>query len=135
MLRQDVTLNATITYNLLPLKLSNACFSWQLKRAGVRYTDRIFFYRSVIRSVLEYSCQLFHRNLPIIKKLPIPDEVERIQRRAMRIVFPDLKYIDALDKAGIPTLFTRRRESLLMTSLMKKTISLQNCCRLDQLRN
>ena len=60
----------------------------QLKRAGIIHKDLILFYCNVIRTTLEYSCQLFHYSLPKY----LSDEIERIQKRAMRIVFPDLKY-------------------------------------------
>ena len=76
----------------------------QLKRAGVSANDLVLFYCSVIRSVLDYSCQLFHHSLPKY----LSDEMERIQKRAMRTVYPDLKYKDALEVADIPTLYTRR---------------------------
>ena len=79
----------------------------QLKRAGISPDDLLAFYYSVIRSVLEFSCQLFHRSLPKY----LSDDIERIQRRAMRIIFPSLSYCEAMDKAGIPTL-SERRESL-----------------------
>ena len=36
----------------------------QLKRAGISPDDLLAFYCSVIRSVLEFSCQLFHSSLP-----------------------------------------------------------------------
>ena len=51
----------------------------QLKRAGISSDDLLAFYYSVIRSVLEFSCQLFHRSLPKY----LSDDIERIQRRAM----------------------------------------------------
>ena len=38
---------------------------------------------SAIRSVQEYVCQVFHCNLPLY----LSDEIERIQRRALRIIF------------------------------------------------
>ena len=79
----------------------------QLKRAGISPDDLLAFYYSVIRSVLEFSCQLFHRSLPKY----LSDDIERIQRRAMRIIFTSLSYCEAMDKAGIPTL-SERRESL-----------------------
>ena len=79
----------------------------QLKRAGISSDDLLAFYYSAIRSVLEFSCQLFHRSLPKY----LSDDIERIQRRAMRIIFPNLSYCEALNKAGIPTL-SERRESL-----------------------
>ena len=50
--------------------------------------------------MLEFSCQLFHRSLPKY----LSDDIERIQRRALRIIFPSLSYCEAIDKAGIPTL-------------------------------
>ena len=77
----------------------------QLNRAGISPYDLLAFYCSVIRSVLEFSCQLFHRSLPKY----LSDDIERIQRRAMP--FPSLSYCEAMDKAGIPTL-SERRESL-----------------------
>ncbi|XP_078361380.1 uncharacterized protein LOC144645704, partial [Oculina patagonica] len=76
----------------------------QLKRAAVSSNDLVLFYCSVIRSVLEYSCQLFHSSLPGY----LSEELERIQRRAMRIIFPNSGYRKALEEAGIPTLAGRR---------------------------
>ena len=79
----------------------------QLKRAGLSSDDLLAFYYSVIRSVLEFSCQLFHRSL--LKYLS--DDIERIQKCALRIIFPRLLYCEAIDKPGIPTL-SERRETL-----------------------
>ena len=59
----------------------------QLQRAVVSSNDLVMFYCSVIRSVLEFSCQLFHSSLPNY----LSDELERIQRRTMHIIFPNLK--------------------------------------------
>ena len=67
--------------------------------------DLLAFYYSVIRSVLEFSCQLFHRSLPKY----LSDDIERIQRRALQIIFPSLSYCEAIDKSGIPTLSERRK--------------------------
>ena len=79
----------------------------QLKRSGLSSDDLLAFYYSVIRSVLEFSCQLLHRSLPKY----LSDEIERIQRRALRIICPSLSYCEAIDKAVIPTL-SERRETL-----------------------
>ena len=76
----------------------------QLKRANVSVKDLFRFYFSCIRSVLEYSCQVFHSNLPKY----LCDDIERIQKRAMRMVFPDLPYNEACLKANLPTLSERR---------------------------
>ena len=75
----------------------------QLKRASISSDDLLAFYCSVIRSVLEFSCQLFHCSLPKY----LSDEIECIQRRAMRIICPSLSYCEALNKAGIVTLSKR----------------------------
>ena len=72
---------------------------------GLSSDDLLAFYYSVIRSVLEFSCQLFHRSLPKY----LSDDIERIQRRALQIIFPSLSYCEAIDKAGIPTLSERRK--------------------------
>ena len=53
----------------------------------------------------EYACQVFHCNLP----LNLSDEIERIQRRALRIIFPGCNYNEGLAKPGIPTLYDRGR--------------------------
>ena len=58
----------------------------QLKRAGICPKDLITFYCSAIRSLLEYSCQLFHRSLPNY----LSNELESIQRRAMRNILPEI---------------------------------------------
>lgn len=64
----------------------------QLKRAGRSPDDLLAFYYSVIRSVLEFTCQLFHRSLPKY----LSDDIERSQGRAMRIISPNLLYCEAM---------------------------------------
>ena len=76
----------------------------ELKRAGVSCNDLVLFYCSPIRSVLEYACMLFHRSLPRY----LSEDLELIQKRAMRIILPDYKYRDALKIAKIDTLYVRR---------------------------
>ena len=39
----------------------------------------------------EYACQVFHYGLPKY----LSDVIERIQKRALRIIFPDLSYENA----------------------------------------
>ena len=79
----------------------------ELKRAGVSCNDHVLFYCSAIRSVLEYACMLFHRSLPRY----LPEDLERIQKRAMGIILPDYKYRDAPKTANIDILYDIR-ESL-----------------------
>ena len=77
----------------------------QLKRAGIDCNVLVRFYCSVIRSLLEYACQVFHCSLPNY----LSDEIEHIQRRALCIIFPNCTYSEGLVRAGLPTLFSRRQ--------------------------
>ena len=76
----------------------------QLKKADVEHGSLVKFNTACIRSVLEYSGQVFHSSLPQY----LSDEVERIQKRGLRIIFPDLNYKEATAKAKLGTLFERR---------------------------
>ena len=82
------------------------------------YPDLLAFYCSVIGSVLEFSCQLLHRRLPKY----LSGDIECIQKRALRIIFPSLSYCEAKDQDGIPTL-SERRESL---SKERKSQNIEN---------
>ena len=56
------------------------------------------------RAPVSYACQAFHCNLPLY----LSEEIERIQRRALRVIFPDCSYSEGLVKAGLTTLYDRR---------------------------
>ena len=79
----------------------------QLKRTDIDCLSLLQFYCACIRSVLEYACQLFHSSLPAY----LSDQLERIQKRSLRIIHPDLNYIEALTKSSMST-FQDRRELL-----------------------
>ena len=51
------------------------------------------------------ACQVFHNGLPEY----LSEELEKIQRRALRIIFPDLGYQEALKECNITTLHQRRQ--------------------------
>ncbi len=61
-------------------------------------------FTSMIRSVLEYACEIWHPGLT--KQLS--DTIEHLQKRAMKICYPDLDYAIALSEAGLETLYDRR---------------------------
>ena len=105
-IRQDLKWNDHID-NITAKAAKRLYLLRELKRAGVSCNDLVLFYCSVIRSVLEYACMLFHRSLPRY----LSEDLERIQKRAMGIILPDYKYRDALKTANIDTLYDRR-ESL-----------------------
>ena len=69
----------------------------QLKHAGIDRKSLIQFYCASIRSVLEYACQAFHSSLPVY----LSNQIERVQKRVLRILFPEISYSKALEDAGL----------------------------------
>ena len=76
----------------------------------------IQFYCACIRSVLEYASQAFHSSLPAY----LSDQIERVQKRVLRILSPEVSYSNALEEAGLTTLFNRREE--LCSILFKQIV-------------
>ena len=68
-----------------------------LKRGGVPPADLLKVYFALIRSVLEYCCPVWHNALPV----KLSDSIERVQKRALRIIFPALPYQEALATTGV----------------------------------
>ena len=79
-------------------------FLVQLKRAGAQPNEFCSFYTTCIYSVIEYSCQADHFALPEY----LSDNLERLQRRTLRISFAQLSYDHATAAVGIKTLKERR---------------------------
>ena len=77
-----------------------------LKRSGVSSEQLVQIYNSIIRSVLEYAAQVWHSSLT--KKQS--DTIESVQKRVMNLIYPRLKYTEALQKSKIKTLAGRRRD-------------------------
>ena len=77
-------------------------FLRQLKRAQAK--ELVLFYLTCIRSVKEYACALFHSSLPQYLSV----DLERCQKRAFRIMFPDKEYDEALACTGLISLHERR---------------------------
>jgi len=63
-------------------------FLKQLKRSGVRYDDLMYFYVTVIQTVLEYASPVWHSSLTAAQTKTL----ESLQRRAMRVIFQDNDY-------------------------------------------
>ena len=76
----------------------------QLKRARVPDREIVNFYRTCICPVLEYASTVFHSSLPKY----LSDEMEQVQKRALRIVYPSMHYNEALIESGLETLCARR---------------------------
>ena len=64
-------------------------FLRQLKRTKIAEKDLVTFYTTCTRPITEYACPVFHNGLPIY----FTDDLERIQKRALRIIFPYSNYI------------------------------------------
>ena len=79
-------------------------FLRQLKRFRVASKELTVFYTTCIRPILEHACPVFHRALPEY----LSDELERIQRRASKIIHSDLSYSEALKVSGLQRLHERR---------------------------
>ncbi len=91
-------------------------FLRQLKRAQVKSKELITFYLTCIRPVTEYACALFHYSLPQYLSV----ELERCQKRALRIVFPERSYKQALSETGMIPLHDRR--SNISSKLFSKAL-------------
>ena len=79
-------------------------FLKQLKRSGVGSDDLLYFYVTVIRTVLEYACPVWHSSLTAAQTKAL----ESLQRRAMRVIFQDNDYTMSRITAGLETLESRR---------------------------
>ena len=130
----DKVLGVTITNDLkwndnineITTKATQRCYLLRLlKRACAPPDDLILFYCCVIRSVVEYASLVFYSSLPKY----LSDEVECTQKRALKIIFPDCSYSEALKRVDLPTLYARR------VSLPKKLFNWISSSRNHKLSN
>ena len=77
-----------------------------LKKAGLSDKDLVTIYSSFIRSRIEYASPAWST---LTKGQS--DLIESIQRRALRILLPEMSYQDALNYTGLKKLSTRRHNS------------------------
>ena len=83
---------------------SRLYFLRQLKRANIPTKDLLTFYITCVRPVAGYACPVFHSALPAY----LSAELEKLQKRAMRIIFPFMPYKVALATAGLSSMYERR---------------------------
>ena len=79
-------------------------FIYLLMRAGINSSDVVSVYCSLIRTILEYASPVWHAGLTKTQS----DRIEGVQKRCLKIVFPDLSYEEALFVSGIEKLSDRR---------------------------
>ena len=93
-----LTISSNLTWNahvrdVIKKASKRIYFLIELKRANVSHDDLKLFYITCIRSILDYAAPVFHYSLPKY----LMNEMERIQKRVMGIIFPDLEYRRALE--------------------------------------
>ena len=76
-----------------------------IKRSNASIDTLITVYTTIIRPVLEYACQVWHNIQQYLS-----EEIEKIQKRAFRIILPIQKYDEALTKTNIMSLRNRREK-------------------------
>jgi hypothetical protein len=87
-----------------------------LKSYGAPMDDLLAFYCSVIRRpILEYGSEIWNGGLTQEQK----KSIERIQKRVLRIIYPNLDYDQAITETKLQTLEERRNYELRI-SLIKK---------------
>ena len=78
----------------------------QLTRSGANPKDIITVYCSIIRSVLEYCCQIWHPGLTKQQS----NDIEAVQKRCLKIIFPTHSYSEALQISKLDRLSDRREK-------------------------
>jgi len=109
--------------NMLASKVaSRLYFLKQLKRTGAPTEDLVCFYTSVIRTVLEYACPVWHSSLTTGQS----DMLELLQKRALRIIYSDIDYNTSLFLAELDTLYSRMEH--LTQRFYKRNIDCSSSC-------
>ena len=102
------TWNAYIDY--ICTKASKRLYALRiLKRSGAPANDLITVFCAFIRPVLEYASPVRHYTLPQF----LADQVESIQKRALKIAFPQSSFTTSLRSTGLLTLYQRRENQCL----------------------
>jgi hypothetical protein len=99
----DLSWDAHVDY-ILGKVAKRFYFLIQLVHAGVRDSDMITIFCSIVRSVLEYACPVWHPGLTKSQS----KKLERVQKRFLKLLFPSVDYETALQKANLDRLDCRR---------------------------
>ena len=106
-----VIINNTLSWadhvNYICTKASKRIYFLRLlKRASIPSVEIVNVYCSIIRSLLEYDCEIWHTGLTKQQT----KQIEVLQKRALKIAFPETSYDPALILGNIPTLENRRQD-------------------------
>ena len=89
-------------------------FLSQLKRARVGKKELVLFITTCIRPILEYPCPVFLNGLANY----LSQDLELIQKKALRIILPWVSYEDALQSTGLND--SAIDETVFQTNYLKK---------------
>ena len=108
-----MNISSDLKWNIHITEIMKKCarrfyFVRQLKRAHLANIELVTFYLCCIRPVAEYGCQLFHN---VLTKY-LSADLESIQKRALKIIYPELTYREALALCNLPTLGEKTRKTL-----------------------
>ena len=104
-IQDDLKWDSHVDYIVKKSK-SKLYFLTQLKKSGLSSDDLLCFYKCVIRSNLEYAAPVFGTSLPDY----LSDNIESVQKRALRIIYPELSYNSAICQSQLNLLKERRRD-------------------------
>ena len=77
-----------------------------LKRSGLPEDDLIFFYKTLVRPVLDFTAPVYHSMLTVMQS----EALERLQRNLVKLVCGrEMSYEKILEKHSLPTLAERRQ--------------------------
>ena len=82
-----------------------------LRRCGIQPVGLIKTYMVLIRSILEYSCEVLGNSITQYQSV----DLERVQKRVMCIIFPSCSYGEALKFAGCERLDPRHMKICINT--------------------
>jgi hypothetical protein len=104
-----VTISNDLKWNLhvnsVCKKASKRLYSLRLlKRNALQDSILVKVYRACVRPIVEYACEAWHYNLPAY----LNNQIEQIQKRALRIIYPSFTYHKAVLTANIPSLYDCR---------------------------
>ena len=102
-LSSNLSWDAHVKYILTKVAKRFYCIRY-LVRARINPCDIVVIYCSVIRSILEYACPVWH---PGLSKKQETD-LERVQKRCLKLIYPLLSYSEALQVTGLERLSDRR---------------------------
>ena len=113
----------SINVSLIKKASKRLYFLRHLKRANVPAAEMICFYCTCIRPIVEYASPVFHYGIPNY----LSKDIERIQLRAMRIIFPRSRksYNEAISLSNLGKLEERRQATCDNLFKLKKSLKIQ----------